>query len=371
MRILLISNSFNGFTQRVLTDLIDAGHEARVELPSGPDAMREAVDRFEPELILCPFLTQIVPKDIWTNYLVVILHPGIKGDRGPSSIDWAIMQSSREWGVTALEADEETDAGDIWSTHIFNLPLAAKSYVYRTHVIEAGMKCVFGLLDKLDGLHMRVDELVEPQEMGKREGSASSGFSTKWTAFAYAWMSFVEPEEMGKVCNSPSTLKERVIAKRRVHAKCADLLPEPLNPENRTIEGRLRPLMKQVDRKIDWQTDATEAIVRKIHAADGFPGVRDQICDRDYLLFGAHFEDILGRDSVASPGDIIATRYGAICRKTMDGAVWVSHLKRKVEGAKFFKLPATTVLPGELLAGTPETAIPPSFTGEYRTFKEI
>jgi putative two-component system protein, hydrogenase maturation factor HypX/HoxX len=89
------------------------------------------------------------------------------------------------------------------------------------------------------------------------------------------------------------------------------------------------------------------------------------------LLFGAHFEDILGRDSVASPGDIIATRYGAICRKTVDGAVWVSHLKRKVEGAKFFKLPATTVLPGELLAGTPEIAIPPSFTGEYRTFKEI
>jgi putative two-component system protein, hydrogenase maturation factor HypX/HoxX len=43
------------------------------------------------------------------------MHPGIKGDRGPSSIDWAIMENSREWGVTALEADAETDAGDIWS----------------------------------------------------------------------------------------------------------------------------------------------------------------------------------------------------------------------------------------------------------------
>lgn len=121
--------------------------------------------------------------------------------------------------------------------------------------------------------------------------------------------------------------------------------------------------MKQADRKIDWQTDATDAVVRKIHAADGFPGVRDQIRDRDYLLFGAHFEDILGRDRVASPGDIIATRYGAICRKTVDGAVWVSHLKRKAEGAKFFKLPATTALPSEFLAGAPETPIPRSFTG--------
>ena len=117
------------------------------------------------------------------------------------------------------------------------------------------------------------------------------------------------------------------------------------------------------NRKIDWETDATETIVRKIHASDGFPGVRDEICNRDYLLFGAHFEDILGHDSVASPGDIIATRHGAICRKTVDGAVWISHLKRKGEGGNVFKLPATTVLPDEILAGAPDSPIPTLFTG--------
>jgi putative two-component system hydrogenase maturation factor HypX/HoxX len=121
--------------------------------------------------------------------------------------------------------------------------------------------------------------------------------------------------------------------------------------------------MKQADRKIDWETDVTETIVRKIHAADGFPGVRDQICNRDYLLFGAHFEDILGHDSVASPGDIIATRHGAICRKTVECAVWISHLKRKGEGGNVFKLPATTVLPDEILACAPDSPIPTLFTG--------
>ncbi len=133
----------------------------------------------------------------------------------------------------------------------------------------------------------------------------------------------------------------------------------------------MRPIMKQADRKIDWETDVTETIVRKIHAADGFPGVRDQICNRDYLLFGAHFEDILGHDSVASPGDIIATRHGAICRKTVECAVWISHLKRKGEGGNVFKLPATTILPDEILAGAPDSPIPTLFTGAYRTFKEI
>jgi putative two-component system hydrogenase maturation factor HypX/HoxX len=135
--------------------------------------------------------------------------------------------------------------------------------------------------------------------------------------------------------------------------------------------GRLRPLMAQSDRKIDWAADTTDDIVRKIHAADGFPGVRDQICDKDYLLFGAHFEDILGRDGVASPGNIIATRYGAICRKTADGAVWISHLKRKADDDKTFKLPATAVLPTEVLAGVSECPISTLFTGEYRTFKEV
>jgi hypothetical protein len=63
MKILLISTSFNSFTQRASTDLIGAGHEVSVELPLGPDAMCEAADLFDPDLILCPFLKQRVPED--------------------------------------------------------------------------------------------------------------------------------------------------------------------------------------------------------------------------------------------------------------------------------------------------------------------
>jgi len=123
MKILLISTSFNSFTQRAFTDLIGAGHEVSVELAYSPDTMREAVDLFDPDLIICPFLKQRVPDDIWKSRLTIILHPGIVGDRGPSSIDWAIMDNAAEWGVTALEADEEMDAGPVWSSRMFKLPL--------------------------------------------------------------------------------------------------------------------------------------------------------------------------------------------------------------------------------------------------------
>jgi putative two-component system protein, hydrogenase maturation factor HypX/HoxX len=32
------------------------------------------------------------------------VHPGIKGDRGPSSLDWAIANHEKTWGVTILQA---------------------------------------------------------------------------------------------------------------------------------------------------------------------------------------------------------------------------------------------------------------------------
>jgi hypothetical protein len=33
-------------------------------------------------VILCPFLTQKIPEDIWQQTLCLIVHPGIEGDRG-------------------------------------------------------------------------------------------------------------------------------------------------------------------------------------------------------------------------------------------------------------------------------------------------
>ena len=56
-------------------------------------------------------------------------------------------------------------------------------------------------------------------------------------------------------------------------------------------------------------------------------------------LFGAHRE----RSLRGRPGEIIAQRDGAICRATVDGAVWITHLKRRdADGARYFKLPAAT-----------------------------
>lgn len=73
--------------------------------------MLAAVRTHDPELIACPMLTTMIPEQIWSRYRCLIVHPGPIGDRGPSSLDWAIELESPHWGVTILEANAEFDAG--------------------------------------------------------------------------------------------------------------------------------------------------------------------------------------------------------------------------------------------------------------------
>ena len=77
--------------------------------------MEVAVARHRPELIVCPMLKTFIPESIWRHHRCLVVHPGPKGDRGPSSLDWAIELGMAEWGVTVLEADAEADGGDIWA----------------------------------------------------------------------------------------------------------------------------------------------------------------------------------------------------------------------------------------------------------------
>ena len=112
MKILFLIHAFNSLSQRLFVELTAAGHEVSIELDINDDTTREAVDLFAPEVILAPYLRRAIPRDIWENHLCLILHPGIKGDRGPSALDWAILNDETHWGVTCLQAAAELDAGD-------------------------------------------------------------------------------------------------------------------------------------------------------------------------------------------------------------------------------------------------------------------
>jgi putative two-component system protein, hydrogenase maturation factor HypX/HoxX len=165
MRILLISSAYNSMAQRVHVELADRGHLVSVELALGDDLMREAVRCCDPDLVIAPMLTTAIPAGIWSARPCFIIHPGPRGDRGPSSLDWAIMDGAERWGVTILQANAEMDAGDIWASAEFTVRGCSKNSLYRTEVADAALEALLLAVARFEGGTYR----PEPLDYGRAE----------------------------------------------------------------------------------------------------------------------------------------------------------------------------------------------------------
>jgi putative two-component system hydrogenase maturation factor HypX/HoxX len=155
LKIIVLSSAFNGLTQRAWLELRQAGHSPSVVLFTNENTVCEQIENSGADLVICPFLKDRVPYALWSNpeRPVVIIHPGIVGDRGASALDWAITQEMTRWGVTALQAVEEMDAGPVWASCEFNLPPGLrKSELYNGRVSDAAIICIREVLEKfVDG----------------------------------------------------------------------------------------------------------------------------------------------------------------------------------------------------------------------------
>lgn len=169
MRILLLCSAYNGLTQRIHTELTARRHDVSVELALDDETIRQGISLYQPHLIICPFLKQRIPEDLCRNHTCIIVHPGIKGDRGPSSLDWAIQEGVEEWGVTALQATVEMDAGDIWSSSNFKMRRASKNSIYGVEVTETAVKVVVETVTRFQDGQFRPEPLdySKPEVKGR------------------------------------------------------------------------------------------------------------------------------------------------------------------------------------------------------------
>jgi putative two-component system hydrogenase maturation factor HypX/HoxX len=271
LRVLFLVSAHNGLSQRAWIALTELGHEVEVAVVDSAAGMEAAVSEHDPELIVCPFLKTFIPETIWRHRACLVLHPGPRGDRGPSSLDWAIELGTVKWGVTALLANGEFDAGEVIATRGFPMREGGKSSLYRHEVRHAA----------IEALQDAVGKIIA--------GRAGDG-------------------------------------DQRTEA---------------TPIGRARPLMSQHVRRIDWHADPTDTVIRKVRAGEGHPGVLDVIGGCAFHLFGVHRE----RNLHGSPGEIVAKRNRAVCRATVDGAIWITHLRQRDTPTQcYFKLPATLAL---------------------------
>jgi putative two-component system protein, hydrogenase maturation factor HypX/HoxX len=272
MRILLLTHSFNSLSQRLFVALSRRGHTVSVELDINDAVTREAVALFKPDVLVAPFLKRAIPQDIWRRYRCLIVHPGIPGDRGPSALDWALLEGERMWGVTVLQAEAEMDAGPVWASSTFALRAGTKSSLYRGELTDAAVQALLTAL-------------------------------------------------------------------RRIETAAA--APAPVEQHAPGVRGRTRPVCRAADRAIDWPSEGTEAVLRKIRSADGSPGVLDAMYERAVRLYDAHPAAGLA----GPPGATVARCGGALARATRDGAVWIGHVRE--ERSLALKLPAAMVFQKE------------------------
>ena len=118
------------------------------------------------------------------------------------------------------------------------------------------------------------------------------------------------------------------------------------------------------DRRIDWEKDDTQTVLRKIYASDSQPGAIGIVEGNEYYLYNAYPEEQLK----GKPGEVLAHRDEAICIATRDGAVWITHLREVKKES--IKLPALRVLP-HLADKVPELVIKPWEEVDFKTYREI
>jgi len=148
LRILLLVSAFNSLTQRVYCVLKENGHQVSVQFSIDEKSMKNAAEEFKPEIIFSPYLIKKVPRSIWKKTPVIVIHPGPLGDRGASSLDWAVFKGEKNWGVTALQANDEMDAGNIWATRNFDMRKSSKASHYRKEVSDIALSLIEEVLEK-------------------------------------------------------------------------------------------------------------------------------------------------------------------------------------------------------------------------------
>jgi putative two-component system hydrogenase maturation factor HypX/HoxX len=290
MRILLLTHSFNSLSQRLFGVLRTQGHMVSVELDIADSVTQEAVDLFQPDVVLAPFLKRRIPERIWQQVVCLVLHPGVPGDRGPSALDWMMMRGESQWGVTVLQAVEDMDAGEVWAWQPFAVrPNATKSSLYRREVSDAAVHAVLRALERF------APGSMQPTAAGLLGSDSNSHAAHPLGMPEGQWL----------------------------------LDSDPNKPDHTHAVGTWNPLMPQATRRINWTTDATATVLQKIAAADGSPGVLDALFDQPCRLHDAHPASpaLVAQFTSAAPGTLLARRGPALLRRTVDGAVWIGHVR--------------------------------------------
>ncbi|PPJ54809.1 hypothetical protein CBER1_08425 [Cercospora berteroae] len=329
MKILFVCTAHNSLSQRLYL-VLTRSHDVTIEYALSEEAMISAAGLSGPDLIICPFLTTLVPKQIYEHYMTLIIHPGPPGDVGPSALDWVLLGDDgsvddssallkrldqedispgrSHWGLTVLQAIEEFDAGPVWAFEQFNIdidqPGLTKSELYRGPITQSAITATLAAISRIQAAANLV---------GADDGLVTGSIGPLlWASVKFGIVSVTDalPFQGGKLHH--------------------------------------RPLLKAAQRDFDIGRHTSQQISRRIRCGDSQPGVLSNVFVQSLYVYGGMIDDNAeSRTPVKLPGlpaPILGFRNEALCLSTCDGkGIWITHVRRmktKVDKALWPKVPA-------------------------------
>jgi len=160
MKITLLITSFNSLSQAVFCYLQDNGFSVDVVYATSK-TRDEEITSFAPELILCPFLKHYIPASIYEVYPTFVYHPGLRGDRGAYSLEWALWDEKKKWGGVWLRAVKELDGGDIYAQGSFDMRQTYKASLYRNEELQNALALLPTVLQNIQN-NTKTPQLQNP-----------------------------------------------------------------------------------------------------------------------------------------------------------------------------------------------------------------
>lgn len=376
MKILFLCTAHNSLSQRLYLAL-SSSHEVIIEYALSDTLMISAAELAEPDLIICPFLTSRVPKEIYDSYLTLIIHPGPPGDVGPSALDWVILGDDgteqdaekllttldrdvcktgrTHWGVTVLQAIEEFDAGPVWAFEQFPIdidqPGLTKSELYRGPVSRAAISATLAAIDRIRDVALR-----------SQLSATTNGTN-------------------GRISSGPIRISPHL----KAHPDFK-LLSVGTSLPFRGGKTFHRPLLKAAQRDFDVKRHTAQQISRRIRCGDSQPGALSRVFGTNLYIYGGIVDGSPGGPNPgavpgAAPGTIVATRNEAVCIATCDGrGVWITHIRRPKKATDVALWPKVAAVPGlielgvltEIQAHNLQWDLPNDWAkSPYPTFQEV
>jgi len=338
MKILFLCTAHNSLSQRLYLALTSLGHDVSIEYALSDAIMQEAVELLGPDLVICPFLTTRVPREIFTRILTLIIHPGPPGDAGPSAIDWLIWgcdgstddtnlalrtlnsyevrPGRTHWGVSVIQAIEQFDAGPVWAFEQFPVnidsPDLTKSTLYRGAITSAAVIATKAALDRI--------------VLAKKAH-------------------YKHP-----LAEIPSQCQPNIRADSRYAVLC--VTSQIPFPGGSTCH---RPLLKAAQRDFNVTRHSATQISRRLRSADTQPGVLSKLFGFEFFLYGGVIEGqpdlTFGLSIRGCVTKIIGVRNEALCFATCDGkGIWITHIRQR-KGRDSALQPKMPAVPGLLSLG--------------------